>query len=173
MSDCCDIPTAGNGNQFMPDELVIYGLKLNSAVFMRDYARIDFGEGTAASVLKLYVEKDGTDLTFDEVAIVAAYGYAFEGHCYRFDRQKILVFEYSGVGQAAQGCGFDAPATPPPAYRAYSMWRIRANTRILELSLNVGDARSLILEANLPGKRAPNTYSALVIPHKGGKFAGT
>jgi hypothetical protein len=157
MSDCCDIPAAGNSNQFIPDEVMIYGLKLNSDKFKQNYGKIDFGEGSPPLVLKLFIEKNSDELRYDEAAIVAAYGYSYEGHCYRFDRQKILAFEFLGSAEAAQGCGFDTPTPAPPSYRAYSMWRIRADTRILELSMNVGSARNIILDANLPGKRAPNT----------------
>jgi len=173
MSNCCDIPVAGNSIRFLPDEILVYGLKLNAAVpTPQDYGKIDFGEWIPPLVLKLFVEKNSTQLSYNQVAIAAAYGYAFEGHCYRFDRFKVLVFEYTGVGLVPVGCGFDPPANPPPVYRRYSMWNIRGDTRILELTMNVGDARSIVLEANLPGKRAPNTYSALALAHRGGKLVG-
>jgi hypothetical protein len=180
MSDC-DIPAAGNPNHFAPDEITIYGVKLNTG---QAYGKIDLGGNEAPLTLQLSVASGNKTLPPGEVAIVAAYGYAFEGHCYRFDKPKILLFEYDGLGFIAQGCGFDPPTPPPgpapgpgpgPApYRPYSMWRIKSQTRILELGMSIDSAQTLILDASLPGKRPPNTYSALMqVAHRGGRLTGS
>jgi hypothetical protein len=111
-------------------------------------------------------------------AIVLAYGYAFEGHCYRFDKTRVFVTD--ATEQDPLGCGFDLEprptepvfgagvANPTPTYR---MWRIRAATELLELTTNYDTARALILDANLPGRRAPNTYSNnMQMAHRGGRL---
>jgi hypothetical protein len=97
--------------------------------------------------------------------IVAAYGYAFEGHCYRFDRPRILAFAGPN-GDAARGCGYDIPAN-----LGYNMWRIKSNRRIIELTATVDDVAKTVLEANMPGRRPPNTYSAhMQLAHRGGRL---
>ena len=106
MSDC-NIPAAGNPNHFAPDEITVYGVKLNTG---QAYGKIDLGGDEAPLTLQLSVASGNKTLQPGEVAVVAAYGYAYEGHCYRFDKPKILLFEYDGAGFLAQGCGFDSPA---------------------------------------------------------------
>ena len=66
-------------------------------------------------------------------SIVLAYGYAFEGHCYRFDKARIFVTD--APEEDPIGCGFDLEPGPndPAEHRpippqAYRMWRIRAAT---------------------------------------------
>jgi hypothetical protein len=39
------------------------------------------------------------------------------------------------------------------------MWRIRASTQLLEIITNYGDAKTLILDANLPGRKSPTSYA--------------
>ena len=51
------------------------------------------------------------------------------------------------------------------------MWRIRAATELLELATTYDTAQALILDANLPGRRAPNTYSVTMqMAHRGGRL---
>jgi hypothetical protein len=100
--------------------------------------------------------------------IAAAYGYAYEGHCYRFDRPRVLAFQ-GRDGVNAKGCGYDIPAN-----LGYKMWRIKSNKRIIELTVAVDNAEKIILEANLPGRRPPNTYSAhMQLAHRGGRLTNT
>jgi hypothetical protein len=111
--------------------------------------------------------------------VVAAYGYAYEGHCYRFDQPRLLTFE-SKKGDNGEklniGCGFD-PAylvnndAPPNWYR---MFRLKSAQRIIELSAAVNDIQTLILDANLPGKRSPSTYTAMTqVAHRSGRLMHT
>jgi hypothetical protein len=97
--------------------------------------------------------------------IVAAYGYAYEGHCYRFDRPRILGFG-GRTGEPAVGCGYDIPTA-----LGYAMWRTKSNRRIIEFTAAVDNVDKIILEANLPGRRPPNTYSAnMMLAHRGGRL---
>jgi hypothetical protein len=54
--------------------------------------------------------------------------------------------------EAALGCGYGG--------LAYSMWRVRPKLWVIELNVSIGDFEKLVLEANLPGKRPPNTYAS-------------
>jgi hypothetical protein len=95
--------------------------------------------------------------------IVAAYGYAFEGHCYRFDRPRILAFAGPNGTPNAVGCGYDG--------LGYTLWRVKFSQRIIELTATVDEVAKTVLEANLPGRRPPNTYSAnMMLAHRGGRL---
>jgi hypothetical protein len=54
------------------------------------------------------------------------------------------------------------------------MWRLKAKTPLMELSASLDTAETLILEANMPGKRAPNTYeSRMELGHRSGRLRNT
>jgi hypothetical protein len=158
MSD--NVPAAPNPNNYSPDEILLYGVPLNTR---DDYATLPLGTDR----LRLEVHRtdpNGNDIIVGrgEAAIALIYGYAFEGHCYRLDRPKVLLFNHPGGNAPADGCGFDTP---------YRMWRIRKKTPILELSTSFEFAETLILESNLPGRRAPNTYNGeMQLAHRGGRL---
>ncbi|AJC81766.1 hypothetical protein IE4803_PA00122 (plasmid) [Rhizobium etli bv. phaseoli str. IE4803] len=95
---------------------------------------------------------------------VLAYGYAFEGHCYRLDSNRIFVVTGPSA-KPAVGCGFEANM-------GYKMWRLTASSQLLEISTNFADARALILDAQLPGKRSPNAYAiTLRTAHRNGRLS--
>jgi hypothetical protein len=111
----------------------------------------------------------------DRISIAVVFGYAYEGHCYRLDKAKILVFQ--GVAEPAVGCGYDwiNPPVPPGEAIGYEMWRVRSLATVLELTTNYDYFQSVILEGNLPGKRVPNTYAANLkvgpsLAHRGGRL---
>jgi hypothetical protein len=137
---------------FYPDEIVLYGVRLNDA----QTSDLRFALGDKQFRLRLGLQADdGTAVGPEAHAIAVTYGYAYEGHCYRLDRPKILVLV--GVSDApAAGCGFDAAGESDDHYR---MWRIRASTELFELGGMAGRAEDLILQANTPGRQAPNTYA--------------
>jgi hypothetical protein len=186
MTSSIDIPAAGL-QEYSPDEVIIYGVKLNDlkngAGKEVPHAVISTGEGLGNMKIKIIAQDStGKDLGQDKAAIVVAYGYAFQGHCYRLSQPKVFIFETdqlrggvdpsdpkrTGYGYQAQGCGFDSIPG------AYMMWRIRASEQLLELSTTVDTAEKLILEANLPGKRSPNTYeSTMQMAHRGGRLYGS
>lgn len=98
----------------------------------------------------------------NQIAIVAAYGYAFEGHCYRFDRPKLFAFDRFEEIEPAEGCGFGD---------GYIMWNISSKQILLELSTRTDEAQVLVLDANLPGNRAPNTYgNSFQLAHRSGRL---
>jgi hypothetical protein len=143
---------------YKPDEIILYGVKINQND--KAEAVIPF----IANKLVLQV-KDGADVVLkpNQVAMAVVYGYAFEGYCYRLDRPKLMIFEYGGNEAEASGCGFYGPE--------YRMWRISKKRSLIELSTNVDMAEVLVLEANLPGNRAPNTYgNSVALAHRSGRI---
>lgn len=152
MSDT--VPAAPLVNDYYPDEIVLYGVKLNQGVNNPD---LPFDQKR----LCLEVKKNGKTMGEGSIVIAVIYGYGFEGHCYRFDRPKLMIFEHNR-NDDAEGCGFAAP---------YKMWRIGSKRSLMELSTKVGLAEELILEANLPGNRAPNTYgNSMQMAHRSGRL---
>ena len=152
-----DIPAAPSIHDYFPDQITIYGVKLN---LEEPEPLIEMPFGKLWLSLKVVNKKkepqDGTVLT-----MAVAYGYAFEGHCYRLDTPKLLIFEHID-DLDAEGCGFGKP---------YRMFRIRAKAPLFELVTSVDLAETLILEANLPGNRTPNTYgNKWMLAHRGGRL---
>lgn len=173
MSDNCgDVPAPARSGIYFPDEIIIYGVKLNR---LHDYST--FFAGTDYELRVQLV--DTAPMTSSQYSMALAYGYAFEGHCYRFDKTRAFIITDS-ADEDPVGCGFDleprpaeAVATGSPANAApiYRMWRIRAATQLLELATTYDTAQALVLDANLPGRRSPNTYSInLQMAHRGGRL---
>ena len=166
MSSCEDVPAPGNP-QFAPDEIVIYGVNLRKDVHGDISSEILVRTNWIVSLRSQSIPA-GT-----RYEAVAAYGYAYEGHCYRFDRPRILMFTSKDAGfsnssdpaQPAIGCGFEV--------EGYEMWRIRSDATVLELSSQIDTFQKLVLEANVPGRRPPNTYaSEMMLAHRGGRLTG-
>jgi hypothetical protein len=160
---CYDIPAPANTAPYNPDEIILYGIKLGGK---RAPASLRVGK---LDTLEMKFFKGAKSQTSD-YSIVAGYGYSFEGHCYRFDNVRIFVVKHV-EGNTAIGCGFDLPNTgrgPSP----WMMWRLRAASKLLEVTPSYNDAQTLILDAAMPGKRAPNTYGVkLALAHRGGRMS--
>jgi hypothetical protein len=151
-----DSVPAPSGPRYIADEIILYGIDLNDA---NGVAHLDVGlAGKAELQVKLH---SGVGITG---STVLAYGYAFEGHCYRLDSNRIFVVS-GPPAEPAVGCGFDKAL-------GYKMWRITAATKILEISTGFGEARTLILDAQLPGKRSPSSYAiTLRMAHRSGRLS--
>ncbi|MBB2684905.1 MULTISPECIES: hypothetical protein [Rhizobium] len=142
------------GPRYIADEIILYGIDLNDAngVAHLDVGLVDEGD--------LQIKLDAGIVT---AYTVLAYGYAFDGHCYRLDSTRIFIIT-GPIAEEAAGCGFDKVA-------GYKMWRITASEQILEISTAFGDARSLILDSQLPGKRSPSSYAiTLRMAHRNGRL---
>jgi hypothetical protein len=169
MSSSTDVPAPGNFWEFAADEIILYGVKLNS-IENENFALLPLSPELRL-ILSAGDIKTDKDLPPEEVAIAAIYGYAYEGHCYRFDKTRLFVFtsdDYrggeGGLGIPAVGCGFDTVL-------GYTMWRIRSLDTVIELNPNFGTVEKLVLEANSPGRRAPNTYnSTMQMAHRSGRL---
>ncbi|WP_230531056.1 hypothetical protein [Microvirga roseola] len=160
-----DLAPAPGGRRFAPDEVIIYGVDLKTGPNDDPHAEILVRKDWIISL------RSASDPAGSQYEIVAAYGYAYEGHCYRFDRPKILVFDTDDGGAApgarAEGCGFGISAD-------YKMWRVRPDADVLELAPQTDSLRKVLLEANMPGQRPPNTYSShMMLAHRGGRLTGS
>lgn len=151
-----DSVPAPSGPRYIADEIILYGIDLNDA---NGVAHLNVGMvGKAELQIRLASAVGITGST------VLAYGYAFEGHCYRLDSNRIFIVT-GPIAKPAVGCGFEASM-------GYKMWRLTASSQILEISTNFADARALILDAQLPGKRSPSSYAiTLRTAHRNGRLS--
>jgi hypothetical protein len=161
MAETNDVPRspAGTGESYVPDEVILYGVSLEKG-------RISLGKTREGVELNLSIALEKSTETKLHVVIAVVYGYAYEGHCYRMDRPKILALGAPSVvkREPAIGCGFAAED-------GYFMWRLRANQELLELDTSVGTLQTVVLDANLPGRRSPSTYAAhMQLAHRGGRL---
>jgi hypothetical protein len=151
------------GRMYFSDTVILYGVKLNTGM---DYGEFDAGEnGSAALQMQLY--RSGQKQVETQYSIVLGYAYAFEGHCYRLDTKRVFIVKGPRPEEAV-GCGFELPQN---ANAKYQMWRVRASEELLEITLNYGDVRKLILDANLPGRRSPSSYAITAsLAHRDGRL---
>lgn len=158
------VPAPANSRIYYPDALILYGVKLNSET---DHCSLVAGQTDFQLRSQLF--RRDVPIPKSDYSVALTYGYGFEGHCYRLDRHRIFIVIGPG-DEDAVGCGFDLPSTAPLNAR-YRMWRIRSSTELMEIATDFGDARTLILDANLPGKRSPNSYAIhLAMAHRNGRL---
>jgi hypothetical protein len=173
-----NLPAPAQSGIYYPDSLILYGVKLNS---LEDYGRFSVGQTDSHLRIQLFslVEVPPSSKTYkyeaqtrNNYSIALAYGYAFDGHCYRLDSPRIFIVT-GADDEVPVGCGFDLLTnTPPPLDARYRMWRIGASDELLEIATNFGDAKTLILDANLPGKRSPASYAInMAMAHRGGRLS--
>lgn len=94
------------------------------------------------------------------------FGYAYEGHCYDLPKPKIMLIPAMPGDIPAEDCGFDAKQ--PEDYR---VWVVDKLDKCAEIELNQGFVEQVVLEANLPGKRSPRSYSATMqLAHRSGRL---
>ncbi|MGR9138877.1 hypothetical protein ACU8KI_25535 (plasmid) [Rhizobium leguminosarum] len=137
---------APSKKRYIANEIILYGVELNprDAKGNETSAHFDVGLGIATDLELKIVSTVGIT-----ASVVLAYGYSFDSHCYRMDSARVFLVTDSTAREAV-GCGFGT---------GYQMWRITASSKILEISTKLGDAQSLILDSQLPGKRSPNSYA--------------
>jgi hypothetical protein len=94
------------------------------------------------------------------------FGYAYEGHCYDLPKPKIMLIPAMPGDIPEDDCGFDAKQ--PEDYR---VWVVDKLDKCAEIELNQGFVEQIVLEANLPGKRSPRSYSATMqLAHRSGRL---
>ena len=108
------IPAPPKKGIYKPDSLILYGVKLNSVT---NHAMFDVGMG-GNTALRVQLFTGNQELAKAKYSIVLAYGYAYEGHCYRFDATRVFIVTTSSDDPAV-GCGFDPQPEMPPSLNPY------------------------------------------------------
>ena len=149
------VPAPDNTGIYFADTVILYGVQINTA---NSYGGFDAGDN---ATLRMQLYRSGAPQTKKQYSIVLGYAYAFEGHCYRLDTKRIFIVTRANA-EVAVGCGFDA---------SYKMWRLRSKEELLEITMNYGDVKKLILDANLPGRRSPSSYAITAsLAHRDGRL---
>lgn len=162
------------GDRYASDEIILYGVRLDGATTFK--ISLPFKNNKKRAFLEFAIKRRKDDDSGDEdakdhIATIVAYGYAFEGACYRFDRPRVLIIEPERVGgkvdgEPAKGCGFGGVG-------GYKMWRISKGESVVDMTIGMGPAEEIVLEPNRPGNRAPNTYgNKLAVGHRGKQLTG-
>lgn len=139
------IPAPHGTGIFRPDTLILYGVKLNSS---KSYGELAAGEKSSLA-LRLQLYESGAPSPATKYSLALSYAYSYDGHCYRFDSLRTFIVT-DVADEQANGCGFEHP---------FRMWPIQASTQLLEIATSFGDAKTLILDANFPGRRSPTAYA--------------
>lgn len=99
------------------------------------------------------------------------YAYVYDGNVYTLDSPKIMAVPWGadkyadvepgmlpgfGASEAVGGAKSRSGKDDNP--RGLKIWPITKHHQVIEISINVGPAESLILESNLPGNRTANSY---------------
>lgn len=94
------------------------------------------------------------------------FGYSYEGHAYDFPKPKIMF-----VPSLPLAIPVDDSAYYPKAAAGYKVWIVDKLEKCIEIEVNQGFIEQLVLEANMPGKRSPTAYKAIMmLAHRGGKL---
>jgi hypothetical protein len=95
-------------------------------------------------------------------------GYSYEGHTYDLPKPKIMIIPTLPEARIPQDdSGFDAKES-----EGYAVWLVDKLDECVEFELNQGFVEQLILDANLPGKRAPNMYAGrMMMGHRSGRLS--
>lgn len=94
------------------------------------------------------------------IALIRAYIY--EGNYYELPKPKIMV---------VTGTAEEIPVDTVPKDRKLMFWRMNRLDRTTEISVEDGLLETLILEANMPGRRSPNSYAAnMQMAHRSGRL---
>ncbi len=95
-------------------------------------------------------------------------GYAYEGHTYDLPKPKIMILPVEPQARIPDDdSGYDAKQN-----ENYAVWLVDKLDECAEFEMNQGFVEQLVLDANLPGKRAPNMYvGRMMLGHRSGKLS--
>jgi hypothetical protein len=95
-------------------------------------------------------------------------GYAFEGHTYDLPKPKIMILPV----RPEQIIPADDSGYKRKEPEGYAVWLVDKLDECAEFEMNQGFVEQLVLEANMPGKRAPNMYvGRMMLGHRSGKLS--
>lgn len=93
-------------------------------------------------------------------------GYAYEGHTYDLPKPKIML-----IPAVPQNIPNDDSGYNKKMSEGYLLWIVDKLDQCVEFEMNQGFIEQLVLEANLPGKRAPTSYAGRAsLGHRSGKL---
>jgi hypothetical protein len=94
-------------------------------------------------------------------------GYAYEGHTYDLPKPKIMIIPTIPEKEIPE----DDSGYKQKESSGYAVWLVDKLDECLEFEMNQGFVEQIILDANLPGKRAPNMYAGrMMMGHRGGRL---
>lgn len=90
------------------------------------------------------------------------YGYAYEGHCYKLPKPRIMVLPVEPCELIVGDCGYDPDL-------GYAVWQIDKLERVVALDVRTDSLKTLLLDENMPGNRSPLAYAQAMnlAPHRG------
>jgi hypothetical protein len=95
-------------------------------------------------------------------------GYAYEGHTYDLPRPKIMIIPTLPEAKMPKDdSGYDVKESED-----YAVWIVDKLDECVEFEMNQGFVEQLVLDANMPGKRAPNMYAGrMQLAHRSGRLS--
>ncbi|MEM7444273.1 MAG: hypothetical protein AAF414_13190 [Pseudomonadota bacterium] len=89
--------------------------------------------------------------------------YIYENQRYDLPRPKLMVLPDDGTPVG--------PANESEEWKQQRFWRVKKLDQTTEISIESGMFEELVLAANLPGRRSPNSYAAnMQLGHRSGKM---
>lgn len=108
----------------------------------------------------------GEDDTEEYRTIGIIYGYAYEGHCYDLPKPAVMLLPVRPRRIPDDDCGYDEKQA-----EGYRVWVVDKLDECQHIEVSSGFVEQLVLEANMPGKRSPSTYSATMqFAHRSGRM---
>jgi hypothetical protein len=91
---------------------------------------------------------------------------SYEGRTYDLAKPKIMIIPAMPLQPIPKDdSGFDAKGG------GYAVWIVDKLDDCVEFEISQGDIEQIVLEANLPGKRAPHMYAArMMMGHRSGRL---
>jgi len=167
MSCCSENPFIGMDKPFNPSEVRLYGRnefcpkgKDQQPAQAAEAKPIQDGTGEPdADRIKLkvgncYILIDAGKVNIVSIGVI--YGYAYEGHCYKLPKPRIMYLPVTATEIPGDDCGCDCGYSNA---LGYSVWSLDKLERVIALDVRSDDIKTLILDENLPGNRSPLAYA--------------
>jgi hypothetical protein len=102
----------------------------------------------------------------DSVSCGIIVAYSFEGRTYDLVKPKIMIIPTLPLPKIPDDdSGFAAKGG------SYAVWLVDKLDDCVEFEISQGSIEQIVLEANLPGKRAPNMYAGrMMMGHRNGRL---
>jgi hypothetical protein len=158
MSSCCGNPYVGEGRiPFNPSEVRLYG----RPNFCTDGEKSKGGRQAEPEGGKIKLKVGNCFVfidagTVDMASIGVIYGYAYEGHCYKLPKPRIMYLPKEPEAITVGHCGCDCGYAPE---LGYAVWSLDKLARVIALDVRSDDLKTLVLDENMPGNRSPLAYS--------------